>query len=217
MKIIFYFIFFTYPFVAIAQERTIKIGGFSDQFYASVFVANAERAYSDGWVAVYESGTDREMARSRARNLQIQVNLPLWHDSLGYDEQGVLIYEDLTFDGIRDLILYNGQNGPYGSWTYDFFLGFDSSYTNKGGVTQSLSQQAPGVITKDTSWFVFSPVFTNIIHSDGTLFNMDKNRKTVTFIAKKQLNAYRYLLSTYEVNNNVPRLIRREEYRTFLQ
>lgn len=208
---------FTCISLFVAGQRTVSVGGFSDSFYGKVFISSSKQPYSDGWVAVYEVATGREMAKTGCTGLQIQLDLTDDEDSLTYDEQGLLLYEDFTFDGVKDLALFNGQNGSFGSWTFDVYLGRDSTYTKEVPVVSESGDTMLVNQVTDTSWFEFSPVFTRIIKQDGVFFNSNSKKRTITLISKKQPNNYQYLLSTYEIRNNRPYLIKREEYKTFLR
>ncbi len=216
MKIVLPILFFIFSNDVLAQ-RVIKVGGFSDRYYGKIFIKNSEKLYSDGWLGVYEVETDQEVAKSACRGLQIQRDIPEWQDSLSYSDQGVIIYDDLTFDGIKDIALFNGQYGAFGGWTFDIFLGIGSTIEKEQKKKSKKKDVKIDKVQADTSWFEFSPDFTRIIKKDGIFFNKNAVRKTITLISEVQPNAYRYLLSTYEIRNNRPHLVMRQEYKTFLR
>lgn len=216
MRVLLLFLFCSVLNTSFGQ-RTIRIEKIADQFYAKVFIADTVKMFSDGWIAVYDTSKNL-LIKTTAVDLNIHKHLHKFADIWYYDDQDLVIYDDLTFDGVKDFALFNGQRGAYGAPTFDIFIGRDSIFP----VTDSnLSQKKIQKLTDkklksgipDTTWFVYSPEFTHVMEEDGSIFEMDEINKTITLINRLQLNVYSYLLSTYGIRDNIPYLIKREEQR----
>lgn len=177
MKYFIAIIFSFMPFLAFAQQ-TYEIVDFPGPYYGKVFLSDTTQNFGgEGWVALFDKKTGKELAKSKASYFNIDSQDLTGKNTIAYKDQSYIICKDFSFDGIKDLALYNGLQGVHGQATYDIWLG-----TKIG--------------------FQFSQAFTDIIMKAGSFFKIHKDNQTlVTFASAGNSN---FVQSVYKVVNNQP-------------
>ncbi len=156
-----------------AQERTFNITDFSQNYYGKVHFEDLATSGTPGWVAIYRSGTDKELLRTQTSALELHVQALNEAGNFPYNDQNYLIYKDFNFDGIKDLALNNGPNGIYGGSTYDIYLGTESG-------------------------FVFNKPLTQLVREKGILFEVQPKEKELVFTLRYSVQIYGQFIYKWE-------------------
>ena len=165
-------------------QVTFKIDGFSDRYYGRAYISDTSEVFSEGWVAVYDRKTNKELIHVDADELsfdlhddQLKANIA----EIPYGEHSLLLYEDFNFDGKNDFALMDGQHGCYHGPSFQIFLA-----SNKG--------------------FTFSPGFTELAQENCGMFSVNEEENTISTMTKDGYGWHKF--STYIVKDNEPFLIR---------
>lgn len=161
-------------------QKTYIIKDFSDKYYAKVYTEDSADIVKQGWTAVYETATNKELIKVESPQLYLSL-----HDDqlvsniveLPYGEHSILIYDDFNFDGIKDLAIMDGQNSCYGGPSFQIFLG-----TNDG--------------------FEHSEPFTRLAQEYCGMFSWKAENKRLSTMTKSGCCWHQY--SEYIVENNEP-------------
>lgn len=162
------------------EENTFIISGFSDEYYAKVYIKDSSEVFSTGWVGVYEKGTNNNLIYLEVdeiyvnfHNGELQANI---HE-LPYGEQSVIIYDDFNFDGEKDFALMEGMNSCYHGPSFNIYL-------------------------YDGNNFTLDPNFSSLAQNYCGMFSWDSESQRISTMTKSGCCYHEY--STFEVENNIP-------------
>lgn len=167
---------------AVAQV-TFTIDDFSPHYYGKVLITDTSAVFSEGWTAIYDKKTHKELIRVTAEEL---LYLPVKNGEglrsnileLPYGEQSQIMYEDYNFDGIRDFAIMDGQNSCYHGPSFLIYLG-----TTTGG-------------------FQYSEAFSRLSQEYCGMFYTDPSEKTLKTMTKSGCCWHQY--SVFKIKNNRP-------------
>ena len=160
-----------------------KIDGFSDKYYGRAYFSDTSEVYCEGWVAVYDRRTNKELFRVNADELSYKLHGSQLKQNIAkypYGEHSVLIYQDFNFDGMKDFALMDGLH------SYDHGPSYHIFFTSKKG-------------------FIFSPELTALTHENCGMFSVDNEDKTLVTMTKDGDDWRKY--STYIIEDFMPFLI----------
>ncbi|HVE56379.1 MAG TPA: hypothetical protein VNB22_06080 [Pyrinomonadaceae bacterium] len=167
-------------------QKTFEVQDFSKDYYGKVFLKNPSEVFSQGWVAVYEKKTNRQLIKITSEQLtgdfedgKIKANVK----ELPYGEQSVIIYDDFNFDGVKDFALMDGQNSCYGGPSFQIYLA-----------------------GKSKARFVFSQSFTRLAQDYCGMFDIDKSAKKISTMTKSGCCWHQF--SEFIVVNNTPKAVK---------
>ena len=201
-----------------ASATVFTVNNFSKSYYGKINIDDTSQVFSPGWVAIYDSRTNKELIKVASEELALSL-----HEGkalanikeLPYGEQSLIIYEDFNFDGIKDFALEDGQNSCYHGPSFQVFLADKNGFTEDAAFTQ-LAQENCGMFqvdekTKNLStmtksgccWHQFAtykvientPVATRITEVDNMRFPYETvtteihEGKNVAKTSKRTLNA----------------------------
>lgn len=166
---------------AVAAGNYFHIAHFSDDYHATVEVTdNFDSVDKEGEIRVFNN-QDQRLIKQHVNGFYIDedaVELSANVQVLPYGEQSLLIYEDVNFDGRKDLVLRNGHMGCYGGPSYDVYL---------AGANHD---------------FTHSDAFTEIASSYCGLFVVDEDAQQLHAMSKSGCCEHFY--DTYQVQDNKP-------------
>jgi hypothetical protein len=142
---------------AFAQQQ-FEVKNASDLFDVKITVEKCDASFCEGKTTyqIFKKGQRGVFQAFNFENSIIQLGedkQPLANITLLYDEQSALHFEDFNFDGIKDLALNDGNNGGYGSPSYQVYL-----------------------FSKRSNKFVHNASFTELARSLG-MFDVDKKKQ----------------------------------------
>jgi hypothetical protein len=164
------------------SQSVFKINDLSKGYYGQIYVANTSAAFSEGWVAIHESKTKKQLIKVEASELAI-----ILHDGkpvsnvaeFPYGEFSPIIQGDFNFDGKLDFAIEDGQNSCYHGPSFKIYL------ANKKG-------------------FVLSKAFTNLAQDYCGMFQVDTISKTIEAFRKDGCCYHENY--TFIIKNNKPKL-----------
>lgn len=111
---------------AFAQHE-FEIKNASDIFDVKINIAKCDESFCEGKTTytLFQKGKKTVFQKFDFENAVIQLGedqKPLANITLLYDEQSALTFDDFNFDGVKDLALNDGNNGGYGSPSYQVYL-----------------------------------------------------------------------------------------------
>jgi hypothetical protein len=167
------------------SQTVFKVNNFSKDYYGKVFISDTSEVFSKGWVAIYDTKTNKQLIKVAAEELALSL-----HDgqakanikSLPYGEQSLIMYEDYNFDGKKDFAICDGQNSCYHGPSFRIYLA-----TGQG--------------------FRFNEAFTQLAQENCGMFSVDEQEKTLHTMTKDGCCWHQY--SKYIVINNAPKEISR--------
>lgn len=165
-------------------QVTFKVNNLSKDYYGKIFIADTSEVFSKGWVAIYDTKTQKQIIKVDAEELALSL-----HDGkalanikqLPYGEQSSIMYEDYNFDGIKDFAIEDGQNSCYHGPSFKIYLG------TKNG-------------------FKFSPEFTALAQNYCGMFQVDYKTKKISVMTKSGCCWHQF--SEFIVENNKPKVIK---------
>jgi hypothetical protein len=165
-------------------QVTFKVNNFSKDYYGKIFIADTSEVFSKGWVAIYDTKSQKQIIKVTAEELALSL-----HDGkalanikqLPYGEQSSIMYEDYNFDGIKDFAIEDGQNSCYHGPSFKIYLG------TKNG-------------------FKFSPEFTALAQNYCGMFQVDYKTKKISVMTKSGCCWHQF--SEFIVENNKPKVIK---------
>jgi len=171
---------------AVFGQKTFEVQDFSDDFYGKVYLEDPSEVFSKGWVAIYEKKTNRQLIKVDSEELshdtdedKIKVNVK----ELPYGEQSLIMYEDFNFDSIKDFAIMDGQNSCYHGHSYQIYLG-----------------------GKVKNTFVLSPAFTLLAQEYCGMFDIDREKKTISTMTKSGCCWHQF--SQFIVVGNAPKPVK---------
>lgn len=132
-------------FTALATVFTVR--NFSKDYYGKVNIEDTSQVFSPGWIAIYDQKTNKELIRVTSDELALTLHngQPVANiKELPYGEQSLIIYEDMNFDGIKDLAIEDGQNSCYHGPSFQVYLGTNGGFKADDDFTQ-LAQEYCGM------------------------------------------------------------------------
>lgn len=160
-------------------QQTFTVDDFSDRYNAKVYISNTDEVFSEGWIAVFDKRTKKQLIKVEAEELSFTLRegkLASNIKELPYGEQSLLMYEDYNFDGVKDLALMDGQNSCYHGPSYQVYL------ATKTGFRQS-------------------PAFTRLAQEYCGMFSVDEKAKKIRTMTKS--GCCWHQTSEFVVQNNV--------------
>ncbi|WP_409417841.1 XAC2610-related protein [Flavobacterium sp. PS2] len=165
-------------------QVTFKVNNFSKDYYGKIFIADTSEVFSKGWVAIYDTKSQKQIIKVDAEELALSL-----HDGkalanikqLPYGEQSSIMYEDYNFDGIKDFAIEDGQNSCYHGPSFKIYLG------TKNG-------------------FKFSPEFTALAQNYCGMFQVDYKTKKISVMTKSGCCWHQF--SEFIVENNKPKVVK---------
>ncbi len=183
MKYIWWYLclFIIHPSFA---QTTINVQAFSKDYHARIYLNNPDEVFSPGWIAVYDSHTNKELIKVESEELALSL-----HDGqaianvkeLPYGEQSLVMYEDFNFDGIKDFAIENGQNSCYHGPSFVIYLG-----SKKG--------------------FAYSDAFSRLAQEYCGMFSIDAATKRIQTMTKSGCCWHQF--SEFVVENNAPKAVK---------
>jgi hypothetical protein len=179
-KIIFIILLFSLN--AFAQQA-FEVKDASEKFDARIEVEKCDESFCEGKTTytIFEKGGTKVFQKFDFENSVIQLGeneQPLTNITLLYDEQSALHFDDFNFDGVNDLALNDGNNGGYGSPSYQVYL-----------------------FSKKQNKFVHSKSFTELAQQLG-MFEVDAEKKMLFVFSKS--GCCWHQTEGYSVKNNRP-------------
>ena len=146
-------------------QKTFDLKDASRFFDIKVTVAKCDESYCNGKAtfSFYKKGSTTAYQVINLPDTSIELGdggAPQVNQTLLYDKQSVVNVGDFNFDGMEDIAVCNGNNGPYGMPSYNVYL---SSRTAKK--------------------FVYNATFTEKLVGLG-MFEVDKDKKRLTVFNK---------------------------------
>lgn len=132
-------------FSSVAQFKFLSNNS-SDEYKAKIFVADCADGHCEGksTIILYDKISEDDIQTFHSNDLDFSLtdkqNAKIgWLDLGKY--QSPLIFGDFNFDGFEDLAIRNGNNGAYGSPSYDVYLSNKSrKFTLDKNFTQLASE-----------------------------------------------------------------------------
>lgn len=128
-------------------QVTFTVHQFSKDYYAKLYIADTAQVFSQGWVAVYNNKTQKQLIKVIADELTFTLHkdkLLANIQELPYGEQSQVIYEDFNFDGRKDFALMDGQNSCYHGPSFKIYLATATGFKNSVAFTR-LAQEYCGM------------------------------------------------------------------------
>ncbi|MCH5715348.1 XAC2610-related protein [Niabella hibiscisoli] len=174
------------------SQTVFKVDHFSKDYYGKIFISDTSEVFSKGWVAIYNTKTNKQLIKVAAEELALSL-----HDgkakanikSLPYGEQSLIMYEDYNFDGKKDFAICDGQNSCYHGPSFRIYLAVGEG-------------------------FRFNEAFTKLAQENCGMFSVDAKEKKIYTMTKD--GCCWHQSSEYSVVNNTPKEISivTEEYHT---
>jgi hypothetical protein len=169
--------------IQVSAQQTYMVENFSRDYYGKIFIEDTTQVFSKGWVAIYESKTNKEIIKVSSDELAMEL-----HDGkvlpnivqAPYGEQSLIIYEDFNFDGNKDLAIEDGQNSCYHGPSFQIYLA-----VGKG--------------------FKHSNAFTELAQENCGMFQTDGATKTISTMTKDGCCWHQF--SEYKIVNNIPKAV----------
>ncbi|MEO8650536.1 MAG: hypothetical protein ABI539_15340 [Acidobacteriota bacterium] len=161
-------------------QSTFVVDDFSDRYFGKVYISDTSEVFSKGWVAIFDKRTKKQLMKVTADELSFDPDNPKIRSNvkeLPYGEQSQIMYEDLNFDGKKDLALMDGQNSCYHGPSFQIYLAVRTG-------------------------FVRSPAFTRLAQDYCGMFNVDHQTKKINTMTKDGCCWHQY--SEFIVKNNRP-------------
>lgn len=185
MKILFTLIISLISFNTLSQIK-FKINDFSKKYKGTIIIKKGfeSEVFKKGKILITERKTNKKIIEVKSNELTFELNK---HDSiktnklkLPYKKQGVLIYQDFNFDGVKDLAVMNGQFSCYHGPSFQIYL------ETKHGLKLSTE-------------------FTKLAQDYCGMFQVNHQTKTIHTITKSGCCWHKY--TDFIVANNIPKPI----------
>ncbi len=178
------------------KTKTYQIQGFSEEYRATVTPMKSTTDDEEDNVIIKlidrRTGNslisqpayidiEYELDNGKEHNLNGKISANIVN--MPYGEHSILIYEDMNFDGIKDIAINDGKNGCYGGKSYQVYL------ANKNG-----------------KGFRHSQEFSDLTEGYCGFFGIDEEKKTLHTMTKSGAAWHEY--RDYKVINNKPVVIK---------
>jgi hypothetical protein len=180
LSIALIFLFATSAFA----QKTFDLKDASKYFDVRVTVAKCDDMYCEGKAtyAFYKKGetaTPYQVIKLADTSIELgEGGQPEVNETLLYDKQSAVNVGDFNFDGMEDVAICNGNNGPYGMQSYDVYLS-----------------------SRAAKKFVYNKAFTETLVGLG-MFDFDAKTKTLSTFNKD--GCCWHTTERYKVVNNRP-------------
>lgn len=167
-------------------QKTLEVQDFSKDYYGKVYLETPTEVFSNGWIAVYEKKTNRQLIKVMSEALSSDIyegKLKANVKELPYGEQSLIMYDDFNFDGVKDFAVMDGQNSCYGGPSFRIYLA-----------------------GKSKAKFVFNQSFTRLAQDYCGMFDIDKTTKKISTMTKSGCCWHQF--SEFIVVNNMPKAIK---------
>lgn len=175
---------------AVAQTYRIDI---SPELYGKIRRDQADEVFSPGVITIHRKRDNQRLIRVESDELTLDL-----HDGravanirqLPYGEQSVIMFEDVNFDGAKDLAIMDGQNSCYHGPSFQIYLGDP----------------------RDPEHFTYSEAFTRLAQEYCGMFEVDAARRQLHTMTKSGCCWHEF--STFDIVGGHPRPIHvlEEEY-----
>ncbi|PCE62528.1 XAC2610-related protein [Sediminicola luteus] len=213
------FLFFLFLWVGciVYGQTTYKIEGFSSQYRAELHIEKGyeDQVFKKGRLLVFDGQTQELLIELPSEEFTVHLkstgtvktNIIEWP----YGEQSVLFYEDLNFDGRKDLALMDGQHSCYHGPSFQVYLVSDQGLRHNKAFSR-LAQEYCGMFQIDHEnksiytttkngccWHQFStfkvvdntPVPVSVVEEDAMHFPFLTTTLTEWPNGKKQTSIYK--------------------------
>ncbi|WP_417069816.1 XAC2610-related protein [Niveibacterium terrae] len=158
----------------------------SPDLYGRIVRTDPDEVFSPGFVTIHRKKDGKQLIRVDSEELTLDL-----HEGralanikqLPYGEQSAIHYEDVNFDGVKDLAVMDGQNSCYHGPSFQIYLG----------------------VKGDPGKFVPSAPFTELAQKYCGMFQVDHAKKLLHTMTKSGCCWHQY--STYRVIDGLPRPI----------
>lgn len=185
MKILLWICLFLGLGATVFGQKTFEVQDFSKDFYGKVHIEEPSEVFSKGWVGIFEKKTNRQLIKIVVEQLTTpeEETAKANVKELPYGEQSQIIYDDFNFDGVKDFAIMDGQNSCYGGPSFQIYLA-----------------------GKGKSQFVLNPDFTRLAQEYCGMFDVDREKKTISTMVKSGCCWHEF--SEFIVVGNKPRAVR---------
>lgn len=166
---------------------------FSDKYSAKLFSETKESSNQPGKICVYDKKTKKELISVESKELSFTLDKK--HKEVKtntldgpYGEESPLMYMDVNFDNIPDIIIMNGHNSPYCLPSFNVYL-------DKSGK------------------LVYSPQFTRLASQYCGMFAIDSESETINTMVKSGCCWHQYC--TFVIANDTPQIAHITEISNF--
>ncbi|MCL2590709.1 MAG: hypothetical protein FWD67_07495, partial [Betaproteobacteria bacterium] len=165
------------------SPKTFIIDEFSDQYYGKLSIEdeNENEIFTPGQITIHRKSDHKELINVKSDSLyyekhdgKVKANIR----EIPYGEQGVIMYDDFNFDGIKDFAIMDGHESCYGGPSFSIYLG------NKKGE------------------FVYNEDFSRLAHDYCGMFNYDPTEKMIYVMTKS--GCCWHQISHFALENNTP-------------
>jgi len=179
MRLLLFITFLLWVKPALGQV-TFEVQDFSDEYAGKVHIEDTSEVFSKGWVVIYEKESDEELIKVESDELTFDLaggKAKSNVQKLPYGEQSSILYEDVNFDGKKDLAIMDGQKSCYHGPSFKIYLA-----TQEG--------------------FSLSPAFSRLAHEYCGMFRVDHEKEQIYTMTKSGCCWHQF--STFEVEGNEP-------------
>ena len=163
-------------------QRTFDIKGASKYFDVKVNVAKCDDQFCEGKAtfSFFKKGgtTPYQVITLPDTVIDVSDGGPAVNTTMLYDKQSVINVGDFNFDGMEDVAICNGNNGPYGMPSYNVYLS-----------------------SRAAKKFVYNRDFSETLVGLG-MFDVDAEKKTLSTFNKS--GCCYHSAERYKVVNNRP-------------
>lgn len=164
-----------------AEKKTYNLS-ISDNYNAKVIVDNPKHILPKGTLVISDNTTGKVLVNQKSTAFTLDTDPDDDSTDLPYEMQKIIVFEDVNFDGIPDLIVQDGINIETSAPTYTIYLA-----DGKGG-------------------FELNKDFTALAHDYYSLFSVEPVTKHLQTIKKEDDIIGSFY--EFEVWKNKPRLIK---------
>jgi hypothetical protein len=165
----------------------------SPDLYGKIRRDQPEDVFSPGVITIYRKSDNKQLIRVESEELTLDL-----HEGkalanvrqLPYGEQSMIMFEDMNFDGVKDLAIMDGQNSCYHGPSFQIYLGDP----------------------RDPTHFTYSEDFSLLAQNYCGMFGVDAARRQLNTMTKSGCCWHQF--STFDIFDGKPRPIHvlEEEY-----
>ncbi|QKX04572.1 hypothetical protein HN014_06480 [Aquimarina sp. TRL1] len=176
-------VIFWFLSLSVIGQTTYLINDFSDVYKGKLIIDQGyeEEVFKKGTVIILEKLSEKEVVAISSEELTFSLNeegeVETGVVSLPYGEQSIIISEDVNFDGVKDIVVMDGQYSCYHGPSYQVYLHREGQ-------------------------LIHSPSFTRLAQEYCGMFQTNNETKTIETMTKSGCCWHQF--SQFEVVNNVP-------------
>ena len=188
----------------------IQIEGFSEKYYGLIQTTKTEtnEVFKAGTISVMDRQSGQELIRLSAEELTFEIRQTKpgsEPEVLPYEEQNILFFEDVNFDGLPDVILQDGQNSCYHGPSFQVFLAEGKRFVYQADFTR-LAQEYCGMFRVDpVEQKLYTVIKSGCCWHEYCEFVVENNRPQAQRVMEEDASGFPYLITTTsEWKNGVP-------------